>query len=255
MSRFVLLLCLAFVVFEAAASNTYRDFTDAQGRTIRGCVVAYDAAKRVVTFERDNRKTSRVPIDIFSEADQKYILKWSNQEGVKSTSKFKISCDRRHIKSWSEEKIGTIHYTSGSVEHDQVTGKMSYDETAYEFVLANRNNYAVTDLLFEYCIYYEQEVGSEDNIKQGILFGSIPIDKLEKGERKMILSNKVVTFKDESDAGFINARVLNGSVLGVAMRLYIQQGEENVLVREMALPSGILKGRAWSTSSVKAGMN
>ena len=75
MRRILLVVGLIAVVMGTQAEK-YRDFTDTQGRTIRGRIVAYDATKKIVSFERDNRKTSKVPIGIFSEADQAYLLEW-----------------------------------------------------------------------------------------------------------------------------------------------------------------------------------
>ncbi len=251
----VLLICLVTMVSGVWAATQYRDFTDTQGRTIRGCIKAYDATKKSVKFERENKRPADVPISIFSEADQEYIKKWNNQNSIRSTSKFTISCDRRSVKNWTKEQFGTITYSDGSVEHDQVTGKAFFKETAYEIGFANRNSHAVTDLLLEYCIYYEQQVEGSKEAKPGILFGSLPIDKLDKGERREILTDSVVIFKDEKDASFINARVLKGSVIGIAMRLYLKEGDEKILIREMAVPDNVTVKHKWSSKSKPVGLN
>lgn len=48
MSKWVLLLVLMLGALQVFASGTYRDFMDAQGRTIRGKVLRYDARARKV---------------------------------------------------------------------------------------------------------------------------------------------------------------------------------------------------------------
>ena len=255
MKRLVLFICLMAVAFGVRAATQYRDFTSADGKTIKAAVKAYDAQKKIVTIERDNRKTSKVPITVFSEADQEYIERWNNLSGIRSPSKFPISCDRRAIKNWTEKQMGTINYSDGSSEKNQVTGKTHFKETGYEIVFANRNNYAVTDLILEYCIYYEQETQPNRAAEQGIIFGSVKMEKLTSGERKKIQTTSVVTFKDENNASFLNARVLKGEVFGIAMRLYLQEGDEKTLIREEAIPDSIPNSHAWSSESRPAGLN
>ena len=255
MKRLLLMVYLVTAATGVQAARQYRDFTDTKGRTIRGCIVAYDEKTEIVTFERDNRKIAKVPITIFSETDRKYINIWKNQKGVSSSSKFKISCDRRVIKNWNEEQMGTISYSNGSRERDQVVGKTYFKETGYEILFANRNSYAVTDLILEYCIYYEQEVNNGEDARQGVLFGSVTIDKLAQNERKKILTNSVVTFKDESNSEFLNARVLKGEVFGISMRLYLQDGNEKTLVREVAVPDSIPNSYEWFSESRPVGDN
>jgi len=255
MKRLGLCMGLLVMVFGVQAATEYRDFTSADGKTIKAAVKAYDANKKMVTIERDNRKTAKVSITVFSESDQEYIERWNNQNGIRSPSKFTVSCNRQVVKNWTEKMMGTINYSDGSVEHDQVTGKKHFKETGYDIVFANRNNYAVTGLILEYCIYYEQEVRTDGNLEQGIQYGSMAIETLAQGERKNIQTSSVVTYKEESNAAFTNSRVLKGQVFGIAMRLYLQDGDEKVLVREESVPDTISTGHAWFTENRPVGEN
>lgn len=132
---------------------------------------------------------------------------------------------------------------------------MSYKETAYDIELANRNNSAITDLVLEYCIYYEQEVEEGRAAQQGILFKSLPLDTLAPSERKKIQTSSVVTFKDESSSTFLNARVFKGEVFGISMRLYLMEGEEKTLVRELTIPGSLLSRYAWTPETKAVGFN
>jgi hypothetical protein len=249
MKRGGLIFCLIAVITGAQAEDTYRDFTDTQGRTIRGRVLAYDTARGEVSFERENGRTAKVPVTIFSEADRQYIEKWNNQAGVRSTTRFRISCDRRAVRDWSEKMMGTIHYSDGSVQHDQVTGKKDFAETNYEIVLVNRNSHPITDLVLEYCIYYQQELMDGAEAQQGVLFGSVPIEKLDASERRTIETDSVVVFKEETNAEFLYSRVLNGEVNGICLRLYLKDGDERVLVREVGVPDSIPDSYEWVAQS------
>jgi hypothetical protein len=257
MKQWLPILLLMVLATGVQAEKQYRDFTDTQGRTIRGRILSYNKARGEVHLERDNGRTAKVPATIFSEVDREYIEKWNNESGVRSTSRFRVSCNRRAVKNWQEIMKGTINYTDGSKEHDQVVGKKDFEEVNYEIEFANRNSYPITDLVLEYCIYYEQEalVKNEPEAQQGILFGSIPIEKLDASEKKTVTTDSAVVFKEETNASFLNSRLLRGDVTGIWTRLYLQTGEEKTLVREEALPDSLPKSRQWATRSKRVGAN
>ena len=62
MKRFLLMACLLVMAAGALAEKEYRDFTDQEGRTIRGCITGYNAQKQMVTIERDNDKNPVVAL-------------------------------------------------------------------------------------------------------------------------------------------------------------------------------------------------
>lgn len=140
MKRLLLMVCLVTSVIGAQAAKQYRDFTDTKGRTIRGCIVSYDATTERVKFERDNRKTSKVPITIFSETDQTYIRGWSVLKDFSTERLFKISVNRK--KSDNEEESSTTHNKKKAVE-----------DTHYEILLENRSPSGFNGLELEYRIY------------------------------------------------------------------------------------------------------
>ena len=255
MKRLLLVVYLVASVAWVQAANVYRDFTSVDGKVIRGCIKTYDATTETVTIERDNKKIiAKVPLNIFSEADQAYINKWKNQEGVRRSSKFKISCDRRGIKDWGKKHYGKV-YSGNSVQKNQVVGKTDFEEIGYEISLENRNGYTIEGLILEYCIYYEQETKPDQDREEGVLIGSITIDELAAHKEKKFSTNAVVVYKEEKNAGLMEAYRLKGRVCGIALRFYMQEGDEKILLREEAVPSSVVNSRDWSTSSIHVGMN
>ena len=248
------LICLLGMVAGVQSATEYRDFTSTEGKVIRGCIKAFDARKKMVTIERDNKRTAKVPIAVFSEADQAYIHRWQSLAGIRSTSKFKISCERRKVKSWSEKQYGSVRSRSGS-EGTQETGKTNYEETGYEFEFVNRNECSIKDLTLEYCIYYEQEVRQHQDAQQGVLFRSLPIDEIDRNGKKIISTDSVCVFEYDKGAQFINSYSLKGKLIGLSMRLYLVADGEKTLVREATFPDSLSSSYAWVTESKPVGEN
>ncbi len=253
MRKCIVCLLGLLVSFNVWATE-FHDFMDAQGRSIRGKILRFDGRKRMVTIERDNRKTATVPVSIFSEEDQGYIKEWSNLEGVCSTSKFKISCERRTVKSWTKEALGTISYTDGSREKNQVVGKHHYKEVGYDIILQNNNDYDLSGLTLEYCIFYEQNTGNGE--KPGVRYVSTDLDDIQGQKKAEVASKTVVVFKYETHAEFINSRVWKGEVEGIWVRISTvgKDGRKKVL-RDVSMPAGIMESRAWRDQSKPVGEN
>jgi len=138
MKRLLPFVFVLMLVGGTFAGRQYRDFTDIKGRTIRGCVLAFDEHSGTVSFERDNQRTSKVPITIFSEADQDYIKNWCLLRGFRDPSRFKISVKKKNGKTW--KKTGEI-------------GGVSTKEVRYDIVLENRNDLPLENVSVEYRIF------------------------------------------------------------------------------------------------------
>ena len=229
------------------AAKQYRDFTSADGKTISGCIVGYDAAKEIVTFERDNRKTSKVPIGIFCETDQAYIRDWDILNSFATERLFKISIERKMHEN--EEKSEKLY-------NKKITAK----DTHYAILLENNSACNFKELELEYCIFYEQEEqgsGKEVN-KQGVYCGKIPIDSLKPKSKKTLKTDAVTICKVELDSdwyyGSGSDNVQEGEVHGIKIRVHMTASSGRKETREDFFPKG-MKSKVWATSSERAGMN
>jgi hypothetical protein len=239
----------------AWADDAYRNFTDTQGRTIRARELSFDAVKDVVQIEAESGKKATIPLAGLIGEDQEYVYNWALLEGVRSESKFKIACERRAGKSWDRENFGTIRYTNGAVETNQVVGKTFFEETEYEITLRNRNDFPVDDLVLKYCIYYKQDVSAASEGRQGVLFGSEPLGELHRNEQKKFLTKPVVIFKDMKNSSFLNARVLKGEVDGIVLRICTSDQDGGEVLRTLPLPDSTAEKYEWHDRSIPIGAN
>lgn len=242
---------LFWVMCLVLAGSVYgenRTFTLKDGRTLEAEIVGFNGGK--VSLKRSDGKIIPVPSDIFVETDVAYINKWAMFEGVRSTSKFKLTLNRRNVKNWKKERLGTIRYTDGSSETDQVVGRTDFEEVAFDIKLDNRNKYALSDLILEYNIYYEQDIGARDaEVGQYVLSGSIKLDAIGAQSKRDLATKTVTIFKDESDSSFLNARVLKGDVHGIVCRICTMQGQKKVVLRNEGMPNKLLETVRWAEKS------
>jgi hypothetical protein len=234
-----------------AAGTVYGEnhaFTLKDGRTLEAEIVAYSGGK--VSLKRADGKTIPVASNVFVESDVAYINEWAKFEGVRSTSKFKLSFSRKSINSWNYERLGRITYTNGEVEENQVVGKTDFDEEAFEIKLENRNKYALTGLILEYNIYYDQETNvRETEPGQYVLYDSIKLAPIEGQSKTEAVTKSVTIFKDESNSEFINSRVIKGDVHGIVCRICTMQNGKKIVLRNEALPEKLLTNMSWAESS------
>ncbi len=243
--KLFLMMCLVSV---GSVYGEYHAFTLKDGRTLKAEIVSFNSGK--VSLKRSDGKTIPVPANVFIEADVAYIKKWAMFEGVRSTSKFKLKLDRRNVKSWKKERLGTITDTSGAVENNQVVGRTDFNEVAFDVKLDNRNKYALADLIFEYNIYYEQDIGNR-NAESGqyVLFGSTKLAAIGPQSKRELMTKTVTIFKDESNSEFMNSRVLKGDVHGIVYRICTMQDGKKVVLRSEGLPEKLLEKMTWAKAS------
>lgn len=246
--KYVLLMCLLVAATGTQAANPYRDFTSTDGKTIRGCIRAYNASKEVVTIERDNRRTATVPITVFSETDQTYIRDWEIMRCFETEQLFKIFAKRR--KGDDDESSYQSTYSERDVE-----------TTGYEIILKNRSSPEMRKLKVKYCIYYEQEEKrAHDQVcNQGVPCGDISIDSFAPKSEELLRTEDVTTYKEELSSGarWVSGaeNVQRGNVHGVWIRIYLKLPSGQEGMREYCLPDSLDNSKAWMTSSIRAGMN
>jgi len=246
MKRLVLFVCLVAMVSGVRAATQYRDFTSAEGKTIRGAIKAYDARTKTVTIERDNRRTSKVPITVFSEVDQAYILEWDASKGFSSASLLKISCDSKVVEEREEKEVGDITYVSGDVEKDFEKTVTTFERIAYEIQFQNMNKSELKDIRMEYQIYYEQSElvwEKKPEAKQKHFTGKMAIPALPGNSKTPITTESVEIHEDSVNpvpqAGGDQRRGGKGDVHGIRARLYMKMASGQEMMREFQYPDSL----------------
>lgn len=248
MNRLLLIIFMAVQVGGVHAAKQYRDFMDTKGRTIRGCIVAYDGRSKTVTFERENKRISKVPISIFSDADQNYIKEWECSKLFLSNTKFKISAQRK------KEKDKDASY-SGNAFSSKV------ELMGYEVVLENRSATSMKDIEVEYCIYYEQDEvrNRKQHTAEGVFCGSFPRETFPPKSKREKLTKTVKIYKRELGGGWYYSsgikNVQRGQVRGIWIRVHMKLSSGEKLTRDYCLPDSLNNSKSWMKSSINVGMN
>ena len=243
MKRLVLFICLTASVFGVRAAAQYRDFTSADGKTIKAAVKAYDAQKKIVTIERDNKRTSKVPITVFSEADQKYILEWDASKGFLSANLLKISCADKVVEKRKEKELEDVNYTGGAVVKDFEKTVITFERIAYDIQFQNMNKYELKNIRMEYRIYYEQSEmvwEKKPEAKQNHFSGKKAVPTLSGKSKTMVTTESVEIHEDSVNpipqAGGDQRRGGKGEVHGLRVRLYMKMSSGKEIMREFSCP-------------------
>lgn len=244
-------MVLFFVTLVAGvhAAKQYRDFTDTQGRTIRGCILAYNEKTGVVSFERSNRRMAKVPFSIFSEKSQQQIISWQIKKYFTSNSSFKVSATRQETKNKRLSKNG-----------ERILQRA--ENASYEITLENKSSTTFKDLKIEYCIYYEQETDGQSTsipAEEGVLCGSVSDISLPQKSKKSIDSEAVIIYKAtlNSDNYYTDSgkSKLNGKVNGIWIRIHTKLPSGEKVIREYSRPDKIAGKYKWAKSSLAVGLN
>jgi len=241
MKRIIVMIGLAGAVVGAQAVKQYRDFTSTDGEKIRGCIISLDGVTKVVMIERENRRRFNVPISVFTEEDQAYILEWNTVNEFMSSRCLSISVDKKRDnlpkeKIWKEKKSKTGQ-KSKSLIKEVMSSTVNYE---VEFYL--KNAAPMKDIRMEYKIYYEQSevhYGRQDP-EQKIFDGEISIPLIEPGGKYVVATWKVEIHKDsappKSKKGGGQGYGAKGDVHGVRARLYMKLPSGKKITREFTYP-------------------
>ena len=242
---------IVFGVFCAGAwaDDAYRDFTDTQGRSIRGRVLSFDAVKGVVQLEAENGKKARIPLAGLVGEDQEYIQAWGNAQNFVNESRFRISADRKREKNESKSRKG------GSRETDA-------KNVWYDITLSNNSYVPLDDMRLEYCIFYEQDGYNRDGAvddQQGVYCGKLDVDGIAARTDKVLHTAAVMVYREELDGGWIYSsgadNVKHGKVHGLWLRASIALPNGDRVVRDYCLPDSLPNSKAWTTKAVAVGLN
>ena len=238
MNRKTLLLTICLVICAFVARADYRAFTDSQGREINAKLIRYDAIKKKVTIQRKGKGSATVPISLFSEDDQEYIISWNKNKDFLSAQLLKVEFTRNQSKnadtslygSWGEDKC--------------------YDCT-FSIELENRSSVDFKQVELEYVIYYTQDhyIDNSDNDKRrgksGRLHAQKTITLLKKSSLKVETQKLQLTRRKA--AGQTN---LDSKMDGIIVKLSLKTDTGETLSREIKFPTDL--NRSWKASTKDA---
>ena len=246
MKYLVVALFFATQIINVYAAKQYQDFTDTQGRTIKGCIVSYNEKTEIVVFERSNKRTAKVSLSIFSKESQAKILSLETKKNFTSKSTFKISATRQETKNKKKSSDGSKYLIRA-------------ENANYEIVLENMSNENFNNIKIEYCIYYEQEENADADASKGVLCGSISDLSIPKKSKETINTDQIIIFKSSLNLdnyySMASKSTLNGEILGIWIRVHTKLPSGENAIREYSRPDKILKNKKWRKSSIDVGLN
>ncbi|MCK4563878.1 MAG: hypothetical protein KAU94_04315 [Verrucomicrobia bacterium] len=165
---FIVWLCLATCL--SWAGDNHHAFTDVNGRSIKGQLMGFDAGSQVVTIKREDNKTCRAPLAVFSKVDQQYIREQSLRQDFADV--VRISTKLRQL-----DHTGTGHGKRYRAENVK--------SVTYEIILENHSISLFEGIDIEYCIFYRQ---GERNRKEmvfshGVQYGSGNVELMKPYSR------------------------------------------------------------------------
>ena len=241
MKRYILLICLLGMVARVQSAAEYRDFTNTEGKVIRGCIKAYDPRSKTVTIEFDNKHTAKAQISAFCGEDQDYILEWKSSKFFYDSKALKITADKRRIDQRKEKEWRDVRYTSGDVEK-QLMNEKTYESILYDIEFYSRNEADLTNLRLVYIIYYEQSEMSweKPEVVQKTKRGELSIPLIKSRNKAKVETESVEIYRDNvSQRAWIsdkNRTGGEGNVHGLRARLFMTLPSGKQIVRDFSYP-------------------
>ncbi len=231
----------------------YHEFLGNNGKSIRGQVLAFDKIRKKVTIQKDNGRTHKVDVSLFSKKDQIYVREWQIAKGFNSECRFKISAKRKQFDVNKKRHVADYYGN----EKSQTT----IEQVGYEITLESRIDTPLKDVAVEYCIYYEQE--RSDRGKQvtdeGVTRGVLHIDELAPKVKTPLKTDQVTLCKHELNAdwyyysGAKNKQ--QGKMVGIWLRVHLPLSNGQRVTRQYSRPDSLKENRKWSDHTVPVGMN
>ena len=233
--KYRLVLCLLFVALSAGAKK-YHQFTNAKGQKLWARIVRYDDAKKQVLLDCKGKGSKRVPITVFSEEDQQYILDWD------LSRKF---LDDHVLKFFFDEK---------KEEHPEKTIDHGFDETFFwdawiEFVIQNNSAVSFENVTVEYTLFYAKEIPKGAYEQRG---------QKEK-KRETVYAKQTLDLRKYSRAPFSTEKLelsrysggpwppMRGEIEGLILKMTLPLKSGGTVVRMVRYPKGLK--REWTTEN------
>ncbi len=220
----------------------YRNFIDAEGRTFLGKLLAFDAKAATAKLKRSDGKTGSIKLDVFSEADQLYIMDWVETKRL---------MEELDIQASYRSKIVPPKESASS------DASRSVVEAGYTIQLKNNSKSPFTKIDVEYCIFYKQgkRNGSTIVYEEGTSYGKSSFKEL-KPEDSAETETKNVKLSGEgggSQTLFGTIDEADSSVRGIWIRLKAPLPSGGSVVRDYkSVDDPTWK---WTSGSVSAGLN
>jgi hypothetical protein len=228
-------------IISIGTASEYRAFKDTQGRVIEAKLIRYDATKKTVQVERKGKRGSiTVPVNIFSSADQEYIVAWDQNQIFLSDRFLTIDANRIKKKDESAPSFGSMATT--------------YYAYCYNVKLNNKSKTPFTDIKIKYVIYYSQEHHinhkSDKEERFGTYFGEGAVDLPSRTEKEFM--TEPIFLMDYRESGYEEVWPdLDGEIEGVILKISSKTDAGDEITREFRHPEKFSKPWITKTKNVQ----
>lgn len=234
----------------------FREFTDAEDRTITADLIRYDPEKEMVRLKPKGKSIKMVPIDIFSEKDQDDIKLWQARQDFMDDRSLEINCSRTKEKiTGSTSKLRASTNTRG-VFHGEI--KM-YDQ-GYKIRFENKTSRLMEGLTVEYVLFYAQEEWGLNRYKdkrvvEGMLRNKTSIRVPAKAEQTLLTDTvQLENFRDDGMATSYTSTAtgevitqhrakldLDGELEGIILKITMEVEDIGLITRTIRFPDTLDK--------------
>jgi len=205
------ILTIALLIHSIAFADEVRKFTDSQGRSITATILEHDLSSGKIRIQRVGKKAMWVKPSVFSPEDQIYIENWIRDQRFMSDLLFQIKVEE-HKSGW--ESCGDER------------GNRREKSSSFTFVFNNRNSEPINGLRLEYCLFRDRNRNGDKYIESKI-YELDTANFAPNSETKVRAKVGHLSFKA---SGFLN------EVAGLTLRVYQENSEGKVLMREVTYP-------------------
>lgn len=262
----ILIGLLTLVAVITHAEDHYRTFTAKDGRTLNAKIIQYDAHADKLQIERQDKKKITVPSIAFSEKDQAYIKKWHIAQVFLSGTQFKIDVEREEVTSSKKEHEVDMSEGFGGSRRSGIQTVAIDKNTQYKYTLLidNQSDLSLQNVTMEYRIYYKQQMPvkdakanknrqekdprpeqymavDQDKVKDG----KVRIEPIEPHSESELSTDSVTLLKRSSNRPWGDKVDLKSDLSGAWIKLTMRGPEGEILVREVASSSSIMKKFLW----------
>ncbi len=150
MMRLARVVFLTFFVALGCRAQSYRSFTDSQGRTIKARIVSYDATKGRINIERqEDEQCFWVSPDSFSAENRRYITEWITANQILSEDNLEITLKKK--------KLATVKVNMDENCSPRETEGQKGETICYQVTLRNRSDKPIENIRMEYRFYVMED--------------------------------------------------------------------------------------------------
>lgn len=224
--------------FTVRSAEHIYTFTDIQGRSFDGSVMAFDPDEQLVTIRRTDGKTGKMALSRFSEKDGRYISNWV------ATNDFMNA-------------VGiTVKLASDGVQPVDGSGVEQVADFHYRILVRNESASNFGKVAVEYCIFYRQgeRNGNTIHYDEGTCYGKAMVALDSKSS--VILKTKDVRLYSQSGLSTLfglSENLSDAEIRGIWLRFKTKPPLGAEVVREHRTSDD--ERWTWATYSIAAGRN